>query len=175
MIIEQIANFVAPWHDFYASSKIVPTVTESVHLLALLFGGGLAVAADRTTRRLSQGDAATRTLHLQELSAVHRPVLMALAVSFVSGVALVAADVDTLLVSPFLWAKLGCVTLLLVNGWVLTTTEGKLRKLPVAGAAADTAGSDSARLWDRLRFNANCSMGLWAATLIAGVALCDLV
>ena len=70
-----------------------------VHLVGLLFGGGLAIAADRSTLRALKRAPADRTAALAELHAVHRPVLIALAVTFASGIALAAADVDTFLKS----------------------------------------------------------------------------
>jgi hypothetical protein len=168
MLIQQIAKLVAPWHALYGESKIVPAITESVHITALLFGGGLAIAADRSTLRVAKGDTSMRVVHLKELHSVHRPVLIALTFSFLSGVALAAADVETFASAPMFWVKLSLVALLLVNGAVLTATESRLRAL---GPGSDRGADDGAALWARLRFNALCSVALWTTTLIAGVTL----
>ena len=70
-----------------------------MHLVALLFGGGLAVAADRATLRVGRRGVADHDTQLAESRAVHRPVLIAL------------------------------VALLRVNGAVLERTEATLRGL----------------------------------------------
>lgn len=161
MMIAQLAHLFEPWKSLYGESKLIPAATESVHLLALLLGGGLAVAADRSTLRATRQADTHRGYQLAELHAVHRPVLVALTFSLVSGLAMAAADLETFAASPYFWVKLGFVTLLLVNGAILTRTETRLH-------AAD--GAD-VHLWVRLRFNSMCSIGLWSATLVAGVAL----
>lgn len=167
MIVQQIAQFVAPWHDLYADSKAVSTATESAHLVALLLGGGFAVAADRTTLRVTRSAAAARASHLGELGAVHRPVLIALSVMFVSGVGMALADIESFVAAPAFWVKLGMVTLLLANGAVLTRTERRLGRATRDGAAE----RDVNALWARLRFNAQCSLALWALTVVAGSTL----
>lgn len=91
-------------------------------LVALLFGGGLAVAADRSTVRVGRRGTADQATPLAELRAVHKPVLLALVALFASGVLLTAADLETFVSSPAFWVKLGLVTLLLLNGMVLKRT-----------------------------------------------------
>mgnify|MGYP001557706894 CR=1 FL=1 len=163
--LHQLEHALAPWQSLYNNSKLLSTSVVGAHLIALLFGGGYAVAADRFTFRALRAGEAERTKQLAELHAVHRPVLIALALSFVSGVLLAAADVKTFATAPAFWVKLALVALLMVNGGVLTLTESKLRQwVPSASAA-------SSPMWGRLRVFTICSVTLWTATLIAGVVL----
>lgn len=163
-LIQTLAHAFAPWQSLYSDSKAVAAAVNAVHLVGLLFGGGLAVAADRTTLRALKGRPSDRTRALAEMSAVHRPVLLALAVIFASGLALAAADVDTFSKSPIFLIKLGIVALLLVNGTVLALTEGALRRGP-----ADRPRDP--RLWRRLRTTTYLSLALWTGTVVVGTVL----
>ena len=164
MIIAQLAQILEPWQRLYSNSKVIPTAVEAGHLLSMLTGGGLAIAADRATLRLFRDDVAQRERHLAELRDVHRPVVISVTILFVTGIALTAADIETFFASPVFWIKLGLVALLLVNGYILMRTEAKLRNL-------DPEVQRSARLWSAWRRGAIISMALWCATLIAGVML----
>ena len=157
--MKAIEQLLAPWQSLYGDSALLSITVTALHLIGMLVGGGLALAADRATLRISQQEPGERERHLGELNAIHRPVLIALAVLFITGIAMVAADVATFLVSPVLWAKLTLVALLVVNGVVLERTETALRR------------GDGSSSWERLRFAAFCSIGLWIATLVAGVVL----
>jgi hypothetical protein len=165
MSLQQIEHAFAPWQSAYSNSKLLSTSVAGVHLVALLFGGGYAVAADRFTFRALRAGEAERASQLAELHAVHRPVLIALAFSFLSGVLLAAADVKTFATSPAFWIKLGLVGLLVINGGVLTAIETTLRKPGFRPHALPSP------LWARLRVFTICSVALWTATLIAGVVL----
>lgn len=163
-LVETLAHTFAPWQSIYSDSKAVASVVTGVHLTGLLFGGGFAVAADRATLRAFQRDPVERRAVLSELHAVHRPVLVALLVLFLSGLALAAADVKTFAESPVFILKLTLVALLLTNGAVLERTERALR-LTAGGPRRD------ARLWRRLRATAWLSLGLWTGTVVAGTVL----
>jgi uncharacterized membrane protein len=154
-----VKEFFAPWQGLYSDSTWLPTVVTALHLIGMLVGGGLAIAADRATLRITQEQPGERERHLGELNAIHRPVLIAMALLFLTGVLMVASDVETFLGSPILWIKLGLVTLLVLNGVVLERTETALRK-----------GTEKAS-WGKLRIAAICSIGLWIATLVAGTVL----
>ena len=171
-VLHAIAQVLEPWKTAYSDSSTLSSIVTSVHLGALMFGGGLAVAADRATLRLGRGDVEARARQLGELHATHGPVLWALALLFASGVALAAADIEAFAASPAFWVKLGLVALLLANGAVLARTERALRRR-YAGvpdpAARDEVASE--RLWRRLRRTAALSMLLWTATLVAGAVL----
>jgi hypothetical protein len=163
--LQQLEHVLAPWQSAYSNSKLLAIIVAGVHLVALLFGGGYAVAADRFTLRALRAGEPERAKQLAELHAVHRPVLIALALSFASGVLLAAADVKTFATSPAFWVKLGLVGLLVINGGVLTAIETNLRK------RESRVGSTPSTLWERLRVFTICSVALWTATLIAGVVL----
>ena len=166
-IVPALVHAFAPWQSLYSNSKTTETVVTSTHLVAMLFGGGFAVAADRATLRATAQNADGRRRLLQELGTVHRPVLIALGFLFVSGVALATADVDTFAKSPAFALKLVLVALLLGNGFVLTRTEAALRGVPAPGA--DQPRED--RLWRRLRTTARLSLLLWTVTVVAGTVL----
>ena len=167
-IVERLAQLCHPWESAYSHSKVVASAVLAVHLGALLFGGGLAVAADRMTLRSLRSGLAKRVEQLDEIHAVHRPVLIALAFMFTSGVMLAAADVKTFATSPYFLFKLSCVFLLTINGVALTLSERRLRRAAAAGPVALDAGG-----WKRLRATAWLSIALWTITLCAGVALAN--
>jgi hypothetical protein len=168
-LVTQLASFFDGWQTLFSDSKLVSTSVTTVHILALLFGGGLAIAADRTTLRLLREGPADRSRHLAELRATHRPVLIALTALVISGIALATADVKTFVPSPVFWLKLGFVFLLLVNGVVLERTETALRREDNESIA--TSQQKHSRLWSRLKVSAILSIALWTATAIVGVTL----
>jgi hypothetical protein len=168
-IVPVLAHTFAPWQSFYSNSKPMETAVTSVHLLAMLFGGGLAVAADRSTLRAAQADAETRRHALEQVGTAHRPVLVALAVLFVSGVALATADVETFAKSPAFAIKLVLVALLLGNGYALTRTEAALHRAMAPAGREGSSGEE--RLWRRLRTTARLSLLLWTVTVVAGTVL----
>ncbi|MEO8453337.1 MAG: hypothetical protein ABI647_26350 [Gemmatimonadota bacterium] len=163
--IEQVAHWLAPWQSIYNGSTVLSGSVTAAHILAMLLGGGLAIAADRSTLRLTGSNTAAHGHQLTELEAVHRPVLIALVVVFVTGLLLTAADFKTFMKAPIFWVKMGLVVLLMVNGAVLTRTENTLRR--VMPEEADGL------LWARLRINSWISMALWAVILVVSVFLTD--
>jgi hypothetical protein len=163
-LLHTLAHALVPWKSLYSDSKTVASAVTGVHLIGVLFGGGLAVAADRSTLRALRREPSERARALAELHAVHRPVLLALAVLFLSGVALAASDIETFAASPVFVLKLVLVALLLINGTVLERTEHALR-LAASGPGRET------RLWRRLRTTAYLSLLLWTCTVLAGTVL----
>jgi hypothetical protein len=163
-LVQTLVDAFAPWQSLYADSKAVASVVTAVHLVGMLFGGGLAVAADRSTLRALRREPAERARALAELRAVHRPVLVALGLLFLSGAALAAADVKTFAGSPVFVVKLTLVALLLANGAVLERTEHALQS-----TVMDTR--HASRLWRRLRWTARLSLVLWTSTVLAGTVL----
>ncbi len=164
--LNDIEQLFSPWQSAYSDSTVVSTTVTALHLIGMLIGGGLAISADRATLRISNEQPGQRQWHLGELNAIHRPVLMAMSLLFITGVAMVAADVTTFITSPVLWIKLGLVALLVGNGVVLERTETALRR--PEKSAEDSA---AAKLWDRLRLSAMVSIALWILTLVAGSVL----
>lgn len=164
--LSDIEQLFAPWQALYSDSVLLSTAVTALHLIGMLVGGGLAIAADRASLRISEEAPGQREWHIGELNAIHRPVLLALSLLFLTGLMMIAADVQTFVTSPVLWVKLSLVALLVINGVVLERTETALRR--TTGSAV--AGS-SERLWSRLRTSAVFSIALWIATLVTGVFL----
>jgi hypothetical protein len=159
-MLNSLENLFAPWQQLYSDSSVLSIAITALHLIGMLIGGGLAIAADRATLRITEEKPGERERHLGELNAIHRPVLLALSLLFLTGVLMIASDVTTFLASPILWLKLGLVALLVINGVVLERTETSLRR-------ADSPND----LWGRLRLAAICSIALWIATLVVGTTL----
>jgi hypothetical protein len=160
-VVHYAAQLTAPWAHLYSGSKLVSTSVLFGHLGGLLLGGGFAIAADRTTLRMVRASAAARQIHLHELQAVHRPVIIGLAVTFVSGLLMLAADVETFLPAPLFWFKMGLIAALLANGLMLERSERALR----SGTASPH------RIWRRLEISARTSLCLWFGSLLLGTAL----
>jgi uncharacterized membrane protein len=127
------------------------------HLSGLVLGGGGAVAADRASLRAVRASATQQASHLRELRLVHRVVLWGLSITFLSGLLLAAADVETYATLPAFWVKMGLIVLLLGNGVSMQSAERAL----AAGAAA----------WRRLHTTALASLVLWFAVLLASTFL----
>jgi hypothetical protein len=157
-----LVSLVEPWSQLYSNSKVLPTVIVFLHVAALVFAGGLAVTLDRATLRAARGPAEFRWRQLEELGLAHRLVVTGIALSFVTGVLLFTADLETYFTSWVFWTKLTMIALLLVNGYLMTRAEDRIRLAP---NAQDDIG------WRRLRTAAGVSMVLWFAIAFAGVAL----
>lgn len=155
---ESLTRLAEPWSSFYSHSTTAATVVTFLHVAPIVVGGGLAIAIDRATLRLRDGDAGARARHLEETGMAHRTVVAALALSALSGLALLAADLDTFLGSWVFWVKMALIGVLLANGYLMTRTEARLR----AGAGDQ---------WGRFRVQAMTSLVLWLAITLAGVAL----
>jgi hypothetical protein len=165
-MLTQLATLLQPWQTAYSDSRVISTAVTGAHVLSLFLGGGLAVAADRTSLRAAGRSPEERLLFLREQRGVHRPVVAALAVLLLSGVLLAAADVETFAASPVFWIKMALVALLLVNGAVMVRMEGRLLAASDAGAADDVE-----RGWGRMRTAAVLSLLLWTLTAVAGQVL----
>lgn len=155
-----LASLVQPWSDLYAASVPVETGVTFLHFAGLLVAGGFALAFDRGALRATSADAAGRSVYLEELRAVHRPVLIGIGVVVLSGIAMLLADVEVLLVSWAFWLKMGFFVALLWNGVGLRRTERRIE-----------AEGDASPAWRALRRGAVRSMSLWVATLLVGTLL----
>jgi uncharacterized membrane protein len=159
-----LADLADPWAKVYGHSRVIATAVGFLHVAPIVIGGGLAIALDRSTLRVRQDEPAARARHLSELGAGHGVVIGALALSMLSGVALLAADLETYFDSRIFWIKMGLIAVLLANGAVMNRTERALR---AAGGGADVQ-------WRRLRTIAITSLALWLTITLAGVALLNL-
>jgi hypothetical protein len=160
-VVDTIAGIVKPWADFYSHNKAVSVGTTWVHIAALVVGGGTAIASDRIVLKSGRLDTDARRRLLSEFTQVHRPVIFALAVSAISGLAMLLSDIPTFLVSPVYWTKMGLLVLLLANGYGIQLTEQKLALDP----------SPTNRLWKRFSYGAIASITLWLSVSLAGVIL----
>lgn len=142
------------WSEFYSNSAMWRTGVLYAHMGGLLLGGGCAVAADRLTLLAAPDDAH----QLKAVAGVHRVVLAGLGAMVVSGVLMLAANLDTYIVSRFFWIKMGLVALLLING----------ARLARAGQAARAGAGPG---WGRLRSASIVSLVLWFLTALFGAIL----
>ena len=158
-----LVDLAAPWASLYGDSSLLSTIVTFLHVAPIVVGGGLAIALDRATLRLRHDEPGARARHLAELGAAHRIVLGGLALSFLSGLALFAADLETYFGSWIFWLKMGFIAVLLANGARMNRLERSIR-------GAGSAGADDAA-WRRLRGVALTSLVLWLTITFAGVAL----
>jgi hypothetical protein len=87
-------------------------------------------------------------------------VLLGLTVVMASGFLMLAADLETLLLSPVFWVKMALVAALLANGFGLTRAGRRLETDP-----------ESETGWMRLRRWSLSSLALWFAVTLAGTLL----
>jgi hypothetical protein len=161
--LETVISAAQPWAQFYNDSSAAQNGILFLHFGALLVAGGYAVAADRWVLRAGHLDAGARSALLEQLSHLHRPVLVGLFLLIVTGSAMALADAEALLASPVFWLKMSCFALLLLNGLTLLHAEKKLRR----------AGKEVARAadWRLLQWGARRSFALWMLTLLLGTLL----
>lgn len=159
--VQTIAAAAKPWSDFYSHSKTTSAIVTWVHLAGILVGGGFALASDRAALRAMGASAEERVRVLRDFGSIHRPVVMALVVVTLSGLAQTLSDAETFLVSRVYWVKMGLIVLLLINGYGVMRTEQRLNRDP------DVANP----LWGRFRLGAIASITLWLWTLLAGTFL----
>ncbi|HEX6558476.1 MAG TPA: hypothetical protein VF021_03420 [Longimicrobiales bacterium] len=162
--VDYLKHLCAPWQSLYSNSSGVSVAVTATHIVSLVVGGGLAIAADRTTLRALRRETPDWPYHLAELHAVHRPVVIMLTLLFISGALLAAADIETFATSVLFWIKLSLVALLLLNGSVLYNAETRL-------ARAHDAGAITAGLQLRLKLTSYASLALWLLTAITGTVL----
>jgi hypothetical protein len=160
---EWLVRTLEPWATTYGDSSVLPTLVVFGHIAALVFAGGLAITLDRGTLRAARGSAEDRLRQAADLGGAHRLIIGGLALSAVTGVLLLAADVETYLDAPAFWVKMALVASLLVNGYRMMRAEQRTR-----------APEESEGAWTSLRRSAIASMILWFATAFLGVALVNI-
>lgn len=154
----QLASAVSEWAALYANHAALRTFVLFTHVGALVGAGGCAIAADRATLLALRKDEGERRTQVAAIAGTHRIVVIGLSLIVVSGLLMLAADLETFLSSRVFWIKMGLVVLLLVNGAVLTSAERR-------------AGRGAGDAWRRLRVTAVASLALWFLITFAGVAL----
>src|SRR5213595_2409623 len=135
-----VSQLLAGWARLYGHTPVSATVTY-LHLVGILVGGGVAVAADRASLRLSPETLPDWRTELDRLAAVHRWVVGGLALIFASGVLMALAQVANFGTSVVFWTKMGLVALLIGNGYARLRTEIALRQ----GSLAHGVGSAGRR------------------------------
>ena len=160
-IPQALIDLTAPWGDFMKHSKLAKTIVTFLHIAPIVVGGGIAIGLDRLTLRLSKGEDTDRVRHLAELARTHNIVIASLAVSIISGILLVAAEIDNFPTSWIFWVKMGFIAVLLINGARMKSVEQKM------AASASSTNED----WARLHTAALVSVTLWLTVTFLGVAL----
>jgi uncharacterized membrane protein len=161
-LVRDLVALTAPWRSVYSHSQPLEMSVVAVHVLSMLLAGGLAIAHDRGTLRADRWTPAIRDHHVAELHAVHRTVVVALAVCMLSGVMLFASDVKTYVVSVPFWIKMALITMLFGNALVMTAAETTLR--------VDSSGGASVA-WGRIRASSIASAVLWGSIVLVSVVL----
>jgi len=157
MVSITVSQLLARWAHLYGHTPVSATVTY-FHLVGILVGGGVAVAADRASLRLSPATRPDWRTELDRLAAVHRWVVGGLALIFASGVLMALAQVANFGTSVVFWSKMGLVALLIGNGYARLRTEMALRRGSVAA-------------WGWFRRTSTASLVLWFLILFAGALL----
>jgi hypothetical protein len=161
-VLETLVTALEPWSSLYGDSTVLSVGLTFAHLGAMMIGGGLAIGADRMVLRAgSVSDPVARRALADAVGDVHRPVVVALLISLVSGLLQLTADLEALAANRILWLKIGLLVALAVNGLLMLRDENALRANP-----AGTNGLVAA-----LRLRAMVSLVLWLAIVLAGVSL----
>jgi hypothetical protein len=160
-IVETLEAALKPWADFYGHNKSIQAGVEFLHVGGLLVGGGFAIASDRAALRALKAPIEHQKHVLQEFTTIHKPVIIALTLSVISGLTMLASDIGTFLVSPVFWTKMALVLLLLTNGYLIKRADERLNADPSPGN----------RAWKQFKFSSIASITLWLCTTLAGVIL----
>ena len=164
-LLETLEALVKPWAVLYSDSKPTEAVVLFAHVAGTLWGGGLAIAADRSVWKLRTAAADERLRLLGEIDRLHASVLIGLSLAAISGVLLTTADLKTFGTSPYWWGKMIAFALLLTNGWWLQHQERRFRAAP-----ATMDGK-----WQGLRIASAFSFTLWFTVALGGVFLVTLI
>ncbi len=151
-----VSQLLERWAHLYGHTPVSATITY-FHLLGILVGGGVAVAADRASVRLSPATP-DWPRELARLASVHRWVVAGLALIFASGLLMMLAQLGSVATSVVFWTKMGLIALLLGNGYVRMRAETALRQDAPVG-------------WARFRRTSVASLVLWLLILLAGTLL----
>jgi hypothetical protein len=168
-----LISLAKPWADFYSDSTAATTIVTFVHVAALLFAGGAAIAADRGTLRVAGEARPDRIRHLAELRRLHRSVMIGVAAIVVSGALMLAADLEAFFGSWVYWTKMALFVALLANGYRMTRLERTLVENPASDPSDPTVDRVSAEstVWRGLRGAAMTSLVLWFTVTFFGILL----
>ena len=153
-----VRELVDSWASLYSNSAALRSAISFAHAGGLLAGGGCAVAADiGALRAITHGPEAMRA-ELHRVHAVHRIVIVGLAVVIVSGILLVFADLDAYLQSTAFWIKMALVVALSLNGLAVLSST---RRAELGQGVSQS----------QLRVVSLASLSLWLATTLMGAVL----
>ena len=156
-----MTQLLTAWAAIFANHPLLRTTVDFVHIGGLVAAAGCALTADLATISAARRTPDSRDAQLRVLKRTHPIVVGGLIALTISGLLLLAADVNTFLHSTLFWIKMGLVALLLVNGLLILAAERRARH--------GIAGS-----WRRLHALALGSLALWTLTTLAGAALPNL-
>ncbi len=160
-LLETLVTALEPWSTLYGNSTALSVGLTFAHLGAMMVGGGLALGADRAVLRVGTPQTSAARLAVADaVGDVHRPVVIALVVSLISGGLQLTADLEALAVNKVMWIKLGLLVLLAGNGFLMLRNEASVRR-----------EEGGARAFGALRLRAITSVVLWLAITLAGVGL----
>jgi len=159
-LAEWIGSVVSPWASLYADSAAVETAVMFLHLGGMVAAAGIAFTMDRAVFRSARHGWPHRKDLARQLHHSHGAILVGLGFVMLSGIALTLSDPEIFLESWIYWAKMAAVALLLANGWFLKRAGEELLKDP-----------DDEGAFHRLRVSALRSGGLWALSLLGGIAI----
>jgi hypothetical protein len=142
------------WTELYSNYAALRSVILYAHIGGIVIGGGSAIATDRLTLISPPNDAH----QLRIVAGIHRLVITAIAFIALSGLLMLAADLETFLVSKVFWTKMFFVVMLLINGFRLLRAEQAARTGAPAG-------------WARLRGASLTSLILWLVIAFLGSVL----
>lgn len=172
MLDRLIAAF-EPWATLYSDSATLPTAILALHLLAILAGGGIAIAADRQLLRVTARDRASILATAKELRNTHGIVIGSLGVIVASGLALATADLGTFASSRVFWTKMAVIAGLLVNGTLMRRAEARvLVVVRDTGELPDGTPQPTLTIaapWAALRRSAWISLVGWFTVMLLGV------
>lgn len=160
-VLETFVDLAKPWEKFYSKSSPTQAVVLFTHIAGMLGGGGLAIAADRAMWKARKATDEARSRLLAEVESIHRPVIIGLTLSALSGALLTAADLATFATSPVWWGKMVAFGLLLANGAWLQSVERRAQKAPATLPV----------VWNKLSAATVISYMLWFAVALGGVLL----
>jgi len=172
-IVESIGTIVQPWADLYSSNTVLSTGVIAAHILAMFVAGGMAIAADRAILRAKPGTADAVRAVVADLSTTHSIVVLSLALTVLSGLALLTSDFGNYAVSKIYWTKMGAFILLLGNGLRMQRAEKNVMK-SLEGAPIRTAELPvpfPKQQWGGIRSSAAASLVLWLVIVLLGVIL----
>src|SRR5689334_12003368 len=128
-----VSNAASAWSTLYSDHESISVSIKYLHIAATMVGGGLAISLDRQMFTAVRAAGEARAVALEKLRGAHRTVIPALVVATISGLLMMAADLNTFLTSSLFWVKIAFFAALLINGGILQFAENAaLRNDPTA-------------------------------------------